>query len=157
MSNEAALQIGEPASFPQELAPPLPSYSTPCASPPSLSVASLRTMRSSFRPFPCPALPGAGPAALTAVHNYYEGPDSSLRIGKAFQSLPYSLAYPSGSSALRHEHHRREHNEISPGQTPLFLSVPPAHTLSRSTLRRYFLRPKAAGSVTRAHGRPVRL
>jgi hypothetical protein len=58
---------------------------------------------------------------------------------------------------LRHEHHQQEHDEISPGQTLLFLSVPPAHTLSQSTPRKYFLRLKAAGSVKRARGRPVRL
>jgi hypothetical protein len=58
---------------------------------------------------------------------------------------------------LRLEHHRQEHDEISPGQTLLFLSVPPAHTLSQSTPRKYFLRLKAAGSVKRARGRPVRL
>jgi hypothetical protein len=98
-----------------------------------------------------------GHAALTALPHYYRDPDFSPRITQAFRSLPYSLAYPSGSSALRHEHHRREHDEISPGQTPLFLSVPPAHTLTRSTPRKYFLRLKAAGSVKRAHGRPVRL
>jgi hypothetical protein len=123
----------------------------------SLLVASLRTKRSSFRLFSGPALSGADHAALTAFPHYYRGPDFSPRITQAFRSLPYSLAYPSGSSALRHEHHRREHDEISPGQTPLFLSVPPAHTLSQSTLRKYFLRLKAAGSVKRAHGRPVRL
>ena len=99
----------------------------------------------------------AGHAALTALPHYYRDPDFSPRFTQAFRSLPYSLAYPSGSSALRLEYHRREHDEISPGQTPLFLSVPPAHTLSRSTLRKYFLRLKAAGSVKRAHGRPVRL
>lgn len=122
-----------------------------------LLVASLRTKRNSFRRFSCPALQGAGHAALTALPHYYQGPDFSPRLTKAFRSLPYSLAYPSGSSALRHEHHQQEHDEISPGQTPLFLSVPPAHTLSLSTLRKYFLRLKAAGSVMRARGRPVRL
>src|SRR5215510_10960940 len=123
----------------------------------SLLVASLRTKRSSFRLFSGPALSGADHAALTAFPHYYRGPDFSPRITQAFRSLPYSLAYPSGSSALRLEHHRREHDEISPGQTPLFRSVPPAHTLSQSTLRKYFLRLKAAGSVKRAHGRPVHL
>jgi hypothetical protein len=83
-------------------------------------------------------------------------PDFSPRLSEAFRSLAYSLAYPSGSSALL-EHPHQEHDEISPGQTLLFLSVPPAHTLSRSTLRKYFLRLRAAGSVTRALGRLVRL
>src|SRR5262245_11849408 len=123
----------------------------------SLLVASLRTKRSSFRLFSGPALSGADHAALTAFPHYYRGPDFSPRFTQAFRSLPYSLAYPSGSSALRHEHHRREHDEISPGQTPLFLSVPPALTLSQSTPRKYFLRPSDAGSFKRAHGRPVRL
>ncbi len=132
-------------------------YSSAHAPPHSLLVASLRTKRNSFRPFSCPALCGAGHAALTALPHYYRDPDFSPRLTKAFRSPPYSLAYPSGSSALRREHRHREHDEISPGQTPLFLSVPPAHTLSRSTLRKYFLRLKAAGSVKRAHGRPVRL
>jgi len=111
-------------------------------------------------PFGSPLAPrsgAAGHATLTALPHYYRDPDFSPRITPAFRSLPYSPAYPSGSSALRHEHHRREHDEISPGQTPLFLPVPPAHTLTPSTLRKYFLRLKAAGSVKRAHGRPVRL
>jgi hypothetical protein len=120
-------------------------------------VASLRIKKNSFRLFSCPALNGAGHAALTALPHYYQDPDFSPRLTEAFRSLPYSLAYPSGSSALRHEHPHREHDEISPGQTLLFLSVPPAHTLSRSTLRKYFLRLRVAGSVTRALGRPVRL
>ncbi|HTN71536.1 MAG TPA: hypothetical protein VMO00_10655, partial [Methylomirabilota bacterium] len=60
----------------------------------------------------------------TALPHYYRDPDFSPRITQPFRSLPYSLAYPSGSSALRHEHHHREHDEISPGQAPLFLSVP---------------------------------
>lgn len=64
---------------------------------------------------------------------------------------------PPALRPLRHEHHLQERDEISPGQTLLFLSVPPAHTLSQSTLRKYFFRLKAAGSVKRAHGRPVRL
>lgn len=123
----------------------------------SLLVASLRTKRNSFRLFSCPALHGTGHAVLAALLHYYRDPDFSPCLTKAFRSLPYSLAFPSGSSALRHEHPHREHDEISPGQTLLFLSVPPAHTLSRSTLRKYFLRLKAAGSVKRARGRPVRL
>src|SRR5215510_10304609 len=142
---------------PTELTSSFKPFSSVCTSLRSLLVASLRTKRSSFRLFSGPALSGADHAALTAFPHYYRDPDFSPRITQAFRSLPYSLAYPSGSSALRHEHHRREHDEISPGQTPLFLSVPPAHTLSQSTLRKYFLRLKAAGSVKRAHGRPVRL
>src|SRR5262249_42369638 len=74
------------------------------------------------------------------------------------RTLPYRLVYPSGSSApsWRHEHRHRGRNEISPGQTLLCPSVPSAHTLSRSALRRYFLHRKAASSDQRAHGRPVR-
>jgi hypothetical protein len=140
-----------------ELTSSFKPYSSAHASLRSLLVASLRTKRNSFRLFSCPALLRAGHADLTALLHYYRGPDFSPRLTKAFRSLPYSLAYPSGSSALRREHHQQEHDEISPGQTLLFLSVPPAHTLSRSTLRKYFLRLKAAGSVKRAHGRPVRL
>ncbi len=59
-----------------------------------LLVASLRTKRNSFRLFSCPALHGAGHAALTALPHYYQGPDFSPRLTKAFRSLPYSLAYP---------------------------------------------------------------
>src|SRR5262245_43270733 len=124
---------------PTELTSSFKPCSSVCTSLRSLLVASLRTKRSSsFRLFH-----GAGHAALTALPHYYRYPDFSPRITEAFRSLPYSLAYPCGSSALRHEHHRREHDEISPGQTPLFLSVPPAHTLTQSTLRKYFLRLKA--------------
>ncbi len=130
-------------------------YSSVCDPPRSLLVVSLCTSKSPFRSSFCPALYGAGPTALTAVRNYYEDPDFSPCIGKAFRTLPYSPAYPSGSSALRHELHPQEHDEISPGQTPLFPSVLPAHTLSQNTLRRYFLRPEAASSDQRAHGRPV--
>jgi len=140
-----------------ELTSSFKPYSSAPAPLRSLLVASLRTKRNSFRLFSCPALHGAGHAALTALPHYYQGPDFSPRLTKAFRSLPYSLAYPSGSSALRHEHHPQERDEISPGQTLLFPSVPPAHTLSQSTLRKYFFRLKAAGSVKRAHGRPVRL
>lgn len=140
-----------------ELTSSFKPYSSAQAPLRSLLVASLRTKRNSFRLFPCPALHGTGHAALTALPHYDQDPDFSPRITEAFRSLPYSLAYPSGSSALRHEHPHREHDEISPGQTLLFLSVPSAHTLSRSTLRKYFLRLRAAGSVTRALGRPVRL
>jgi hypothetical protein len=140
-----------------ELTSSFKPYSSAHAPLRSLLVASLRTKRNSFRLFSCPALHGAAHAALTALPHYYQGPDFSPRLTKAFRSLPYSLAYPSGSSALRHEHHRQERDEISPGQMLLFPSVPPAHTLSQSTLRKYFFRLKAAGSVKRAHGRPVRL
>jgi hypothetical protein len=154
----AALQAQGPASFPQEHATPPPPYSTASASPRSLSVAPRRTTKGAFRPLSCPSLSGAGPAALAAVHRYHEGPDFSLRVDPAFRTLPYSSVYPSGSSApsRRHEHRLRGRNEISPGQTPLCPSVLPAHTLSRSALRRYFLRRKAASSDQRAHGRPVR-
>jgi hypothetical protein len=153
-----ALQAQGPASFPQERATPPPSYSTASASPRSLSVAPRRTTRGAFRPLSCPTLGGAGPATFTAVHHYHEGPDFSLRIDPAFRTLPYSSIYLSGSSApsWRHEHPLRGRNEISPGQTLLCPSVLPAHTLSRSALRRYFLRRKAASSDQRTHGRPVR-
>jgi hypothetical protein len=140
-----------------ELTASFKPYSSAQAPLRSLLVASLRIKKNSFWLFSCPALHGSGHAALTALAHCYEGPDFSPRLTKAFRSLPYSLAYPSGSSALRHEHPHREHDQISPGQTLLFPSVPPAHTLSQSTLRKYFFRLKAAGSVTRAHGRPVRL
>ena len=158
MTAMAALQTQGPASFPQEPATPPPSYSTASASPRSLSVAPRRTTRGAFRPLSCPTLVGAGPAALTAVHHYHEGPDFSLRIDPAFRTLPYSSIYLSGSSApsRRHEHPLRGRNEISPGQTFLCPSVPSAHTVSVSTLRRYFLHRKAAGSDQRARGRPVR-
>jgi hypothetical protein len=158
MTTMAALQAQGPASFPQERATPPPPYSTASASPRSLSVAPRRTTRGALRPLSCPTLAGAGPAALTAVHRYHEGPDFSLRVNPAFRTLPYSSVYPSGSSApsQRHEHRRRGRNEISPGQTPLCPSVLPAHTLSRNALRRYFLRRKAASSDQRARGRPVR-
>ena len=154
----AALRAQGPASFPQDRATPPPSYSTASASPRSLPVAPRRTTRGAFRPLSCPTLGGAGPAALPAVHHYHEGPDFSLRVDPAFRTLPYSSVYPSGSSApsRQHEHHPRGRNEISPGQTPLCPSVPSAHTMSRSALRRYFLRRKAASSDQRAHGRPVR-
>ena len=154
----AALQAQGPASFPQERATPPPPYSTASASPRSLSVAPRRTTRGALRPLSCPTLAGAGPAALTAVHRYHEGPDFSLRVNPAFRTLPYSSVYPSGSSApsRRHERLLRGRNEISPGQTLLCPSVPSAHTLSRSALRRYFLHRKAASSDQRAHGRPVR-
>ena len=49
-----------------------------------------------------------------ALPHYYQDPDFSPRLTEAFRSLPYSLAYPSSSSALRHEHPHREHDEISP-------------------------------------------
>jgi hypothetical protein len=121
-------------------------------------VAPLRATAEAFRPHQCPALHDAGPAALAAVRRYYEGPDLSLRVDEPFRTLPYRPVYPSGSSAppWRHEHRHRGRNEISPGQTFLCPSVPPAHTMSRSALRRYFLRRKAASSDQRAHGRPVR-
>jgi hypothetical protein len=158
MTTMAALQAQGPASFPQERATPPPPYSTASASPRSLSVAPRRITKGAFRPLSCPTLAGAGPAALPAVHRYHEGPDFSLRVDPAFRTLPYSSVYPSGSSAppRRHEHRLRGRNEISPGQTPLCPSVLPAHTMSRSALRRYFLRRKAASSDQRAHGRPVR-
>jgi hypothetical protein len=158
MTAMAALQAQGPASFPQERAAPPPPYSTAPASPRSLSVAPRRITKGAFRPLSCPTLAGAGPAALAAGHRYYEGPDLSLRVDPAFRTLPYSSVYPSGSSAppRRHEHRHRGRNEISPGQTFLCPSVPPAHTMSRSALRRYFLRRKAASSDQRAHGRPVR-
>jgi hypothetical protein len=158
MTAMAALRAQGPASFPQERATPPPSYSTASASPRSLPVAPRRTTRGAFRPLSCPTLGGAGPATLTAVHHYHEGPDFSLRIDPAFRTLPYSSIYLSGFSAptWQHEHHPRGRNEISPGQTLLCPSVPSAHTLSRSALRRYFLRRKAASSDQRAHGRPVR-
>ena len=35
-----------------------------------------------------------------ALPHYYQDPDFSPRLTEAFRSLPYSLAYPSGSSAL---------------------------------------------------------
>ena len=57
----------------------------------------------------------------------------------------------------RREHLHRERNEISPGETLLCPSVPSAHTMCLSVLRRYFLRLKAASSDQRARGRPVRL
>ena len=98
MTAMAALRAQGPASFPQECATPPPSYSTASASPRSLSVAPRRTTRGAFRPLSCPTLGGAGPAALTAVHHYHEGPDFSLRIDPAFRTLPYSSVYP---SALR--------------------------------------------------------
>ena len=158
MTAMAALRAQGPASFPQECATPPPSYSTASASPRSLSVAPRRTTRGAFRPLSCHTLGGAGPAALPAVHHYHEGPDFSLRVDEPFRTLPYRLVYPSGSSApsWRHEHRHRGRNEISPGQTLLCPSVPSAHTMSRSALRRYFLRRKAASSDQRAHGRPVR-
>ena len=140
-----------------ELTSSFKSYSSVSAALRSLFVASLRIKRNSFRSFSCPVLKGTDHAALTALSHDYQGPDFSPRLTKAFRSLPYSLAYPSGSSALRHEPHRRQHDEISPGQTLFFHCVPPPHTLTRNTLRKYFLRLKAAGSVQRARGRPVRL
>ena len=100
----------------------------------------------------------AGRAALTTRHRYYEAPDFSLCTDRALRHR--LIAQPSPPALRprpRHEHLHRERNEISPGQTLLCPSVPPAHTLSRSTLRRYFLRLKAASSDQRAHGRPVRL
>jgi hypothetical protein len=102
----AALRAQGPASFPQERATPPPSYSTASASLRSLPVAPRRTTRGAFRPLSCPTLGGAGPAALTAVHHYHEGPDFSLRVDEPFRTLPYRLVYPSGSSAptWRHEH-----------------------------------------------------
>ena len=144
--------------FPAGTCPPPPPYSTPAASPRSLSVAPLRITRDAFQPLSCPTLAGAGPAALPAVPHYYEGPDFSLRVAPAFRTLPYSSGYPSGSSApsRRPEHPLRGRNEISPGQTFLCPPVPSAHTVSQSALRRYFLRRKAAGSDQRARGRPVR-
>ena len=158
MTAWANLHAERPASFPQEHAPPLPPY--PTAAPPrcSLSVAPRRITPGAFRPLGRPTLPGAGPAALPAVPHYHGGPDFSLRIDPAFRALPYSSVYPSGSSApsRRHERLLRGRNEISPGQTLLCPSVPSAHTLSRSALRRYFLHRKAASSDQRAHGRPVR-
>jgi hypothetical protein len=158
MTTTAALQAQGPASFPQERATPPPPYSAASASPRSLSVTPRRTTRGAFRLLSCPTLAGAGPATLTAVHHYHEGPDFSLRVDPAFRALPYSSVYPSGSSApsRRHEHPHRGRNEISPGQPLLCPSVPSAHTLSRSALRRYFLRRKAASSDQRTHGRPVR-
>jgi hypothetical protein len=158
MTTMVALQAQGSASFPQERATPPPPYSTASASPRSLSVAPRRTTRGAFRPLSCPTLAGAGPAALPAVHRYHEGPDFSLCVDPAFRTLPYSSVYLSGSSApsWRHEHRLQGRNEISPGQTLLCPSVLPAHTMSRSALRRYFLRRKAASSDQRAHGRPVR-
>jgi hypothetical protein len=99
MATMAALQAQGPASFPQEHATPPPPYSTVSASPRSLSVAPRRITKGAFRPLSCPALAGAGPAALVAGHRYHEGPDFSLRIDEPFRTLPYRLVYPSGSSA----------------------------------------------------------
>ena len=158
MTTATGLQAEQPASFPQEPTSPLRPYSLAPASLRSLPVAPLRATAEAFRPHQCPALHDASPAALAAVRRYYEGPDLSLRVDEPFRTLPYRLVYPSGSSApsWRHEHRHRGRNEISPGQTFLCPSVPSAHTLSRSALRRYFLRRKAASSDQRAHGRPVR-
>ena len=94
MTTMAALQAQGPASFPQEHATPPPPYSTVSASPRSLSVAPRRTARGAFRPLSCPALAGAGPAALTAVPHYHEGPDFSLRVDEPFRTLPYRLGLP---------------------------------------------------------------
>jgi hypothetical protein len=80
--------------FPAGTCPPPPPYSTPAASPRSLSVAPLRITRDAFQPLLCPTLPGAGPAALPAVPHYYEGPDFSLRVAPAFRILPYSSGNP---------------------------------------------------------------
>ena len=158
MTTAPDLQAEQPASFPQEPTSPLRPYSSAPVSPRSLPVAPLRTPARAFRLRPGPALSSAGPVTLVPVPHYYEGPDFSLRVDEAFRTLPYRLVYPSGSSApsRRHEHPLRGRNEISPGQTPLCPSVPSAHTMSRSALRRYFLRRKAASSDQRAHGRPVR-
>jgi hypothetical protein len=158
MASAAALQAEVPASFPQEPTSPPRPYSSASVSLRSLPVAFLHATAEAFRPHQCPALYDAGPAALPAVRHYYEGPDLSLRVDEPFRTLPYRLVYPSGSSApsRRHEHPLRGRNEISPGQTLLCPSVPSAHTMSRSALRRYFLRRKAASSDQRAHGRPVR-
>jgi hypothetical protein len=153
-----ALQAEGPASFPQEPTSPPRPYSSASVSLRSLPVAPLGTTVAAFRRRPGPALRGTGPATLAAVPHYYEGPDFSLRVDEPFRTLPYRLVYPSGSSApsRRHEHPLRGRNEISPGQTFLCPSVPSAHTVSVSTLRRYFLHRKAAGSDQRARGRPVR-
>lgn len=159
MPSVAVLRTAQPASFPREPTSLLRPYSTASASHRSFPVAPLRSRASPFRRSPVPTHRGVGPAALPAVPHYYGGPDFSLRVGPAFRTRPYRWAYPSGSSApdWRHEHPRRGRNETSPGQALLCPSVPSAHTLSRSARRRYFLRPKAAGSDPRTHGRPVRL
>jgi hypothetical protein len=106
---------------------------------------------------PAPRCLPAGRAALTARPRYSEVPDFSLRTDRALR--PRLIARPSPPALrppLRHEHHPRERNEISPGRTPLCPSVPPAHTVCLNALRRYFLRRKAASSDQRARGRPVR-
>src|SRR5207247_333200 len=101
--------------------------------------------------------PRAGRAALTTRRRYYEVPDFSLRTDRAFRrGLIAQPSPPALRPQPRHEHHHRERNEISPGQTLLCPSVPPAHTVCLNALRRYFLRLKAAGSDQRARGRPVR-
>jgi hypothetical protein len=111
-----------------------------------------------FDPSRAPRSPARVPRLSPRFITTMKGPDFSLRIDPAFRTLPYSSIYLSGSSApsWRHEHPLRGRNEISPGQTFLCPSVLPAHTLSRSALRRYFLRRKAASSDQRARGRPVR-
>jgi hypothetical protein len=158
MTTATGLQAERPASFPQEPTSPSRPYSSASVSPSLPSCGLPSHLAATFRPRPGPALFGTGPAALTAVRHYYEGPDLSLRVDEPFRTLPYRLVYPSGSSApsRQHEHPLRGRNEISPGQTLLCPSVPSAHTVSRSALRRYFLRRKAASSDQRAHGRPVR-
>lgn len=118
MPSVAVLRTVQPASFPREPTSLLRPYSPASASRRSFPVAPLRIRARTFRPVPVPAHRGVGPTALTAVLHYYGGPDLSLRIAEALRTLPYSLAYPSGSSApdRRHEHPPRGRNEISPGQ-----------------------------------------
>jgi hypothetical protein len=112
------------------------------------------TQRHSSRSLPFGDSPSLG-AVLTTRPHYYGSPDCSWCVGSTLRlRLIASLAPP----ALRprgHEHHRR-HHEPSPGQTLLCPSVLSAHTVSRTALRRYFLRCKAASSDQRGHGRPVR-
>src|SRR6266508_1859646 len=111
--------------------------------------------------FACPHAPRrhrTGHVALTTLHHYYETPDFSLRIGGAFRDC---LIAPPTPPALRP--HAGGMNTLIEDATrsPQVRrsSVPPCrpHTpCVSSTLHRYLLRPKAAGSDQRAHGRPVR-
>ena len=123
----------------------------------SLLVISLRTKRNPFGA----SLALRSVAQVTPLSRRFLTTTKTLTSRRA-SLRPFGLCLiasliPPALRPLRHEHLRRERDEISPGQTLLFLSVPPAHTLTPNARRKYFLRPKAAGSVTRAHGRPVRL
>jgi hypothetical protein len=152
------LQAETPASFPREPTSPLRPYSSASVSLRSLPVAPLRTWPPPFGPGQARRstlpLPRLSPRFLTTTRALTSRCASTSRFGLCLiaSSTPPALRpHPGGMNTFSEDATRSPQVRRS--------SVPPCrpHTpLSRSALRRYFLRRKAASSDQRAHGRPVR-